>query len=251
MKQYNSAGGRIARDCRAISATELESNDLNAAANKLGPLLLAVVAVISAAAGVMLWQWTGSQAAPERGASPASAWSALIELPKPRVIADFALVDDAGRPFSLEDLQGQWSLLFFGFTHCPDICPSTLYDLQLVNETLGRQAPGTLAPHQVLFVSIDPERDTPQKIGPYVRYFDPSFTGVTGPHEQLAPLTLQMGIAYRIEEHEAGALQYAVDHSAGILLTDPDGRLHGVFQAPHDAQKIAGDLLELLGGAGS
>lgn len=231
--------------------TQLKRIELNAAANKLGPLLLVAVAALSAAAGVMLWQWTGGQDALEGGANPgsASAWSTLIELPKPRVIADFALLDDAGQPFALEDLQGQWSLLFFGFTHCPDICPSTLYDLQLVNETLGQQPPGALAPHQVLFVSIDPERDSPEKIGPYVRYFDPSFIGVTGPHKQLAPLTLQMGIAYRIEEHAAGDLQYTVDHSAGILVTNPDGRLHGVFPAPHDAHKIAADLLELLGRA--
>ncbi|MDT8320519.1 MAG: SCO family protein [Xanthomonadales bacterium] len=214
--------------------------------NRISVLLLTAVAVISATAGVVLWQLTGEQAAGRSGQARQSGRAALIELPQPRVIADFALVDDAGRPFSLQDLRGQWSLLFFGFTHCPDICPSTLYDLQQVNETLRKQPPGALAPHRVLFVSVDPERDSPEKIGPYVRYFDPGFSGVTGPHEQLAPLTRQMGVAYRIEEHEAGSLHYSVDHSAGILLTDPQGRLHGVFPAPHDAAKITADLLALL-----
>jgi protein SCO1/2 len=132
--------------------------------------------------------------------------------------------------------------MFFGYTHCPDVCPSTLYDLKLVHEKLeqltGDGAPG----HQVLFVSVDPERDTPEQLGQYVNYFHPDFIGVTGPQEQLAPLTMQLGIAYRIEDHEADSPQYNVDHSVSVLLTDPQGRLHGVFPAPHDADKMAGEL---------
>jgi protein SCO1/2 len=98
----------------------------------------------------------------------------------------------------------------------------------------------------VLFVSVDPERDTPAKLAEYVRYFNPDFTGVTGPHEQLAPLTMQMGIAYRIEPHETGSEQYEVNHSASIQLIDPEGRLHGVFPAPHDPQKMARDLASVI-----
>ena len=133
-----------------------------------------------------------------------------------------------------------------GFTHCPDVCPSTLYDLQLVHKGVRQDSGNGPPSHQVLFVSVDPERDTPEKLGEYVSYFDPDFIGVTGSQQQLAPLTRQLGIAYRIEEHEAGSAQYGVDHSASILVTDPEGRLHGVFPAPHDAGTIVEDLSTVL-----
>ena len=97
-----------------------------------------------------------------------------------------------------------------------------------------------------MFLSVDPERDTPDKLQAYLAHFDPSFIGVTGKHEQLLPLTRQVGIAYRIEEHESGATQYSVDHSTGILLTNPAGRLHGVFPAPHGAAEISADVLATL-----
>ena len=106
----------------------------------------------------------------------------------------------------------------------------------------GRQA----VPYQVVFVSVDPERDTPERLKEYAAYFHPDFLAVTGSDEQLAPMTLQVGVAYRIEPHEPGSLSYAVDHSAGIMLIDPQARLHGVFPAPHDPQAIIQDLRRLL-----
>ncbi len=197
-------------------------------------ILAMFVGLLSAVAGISLWKVM--QGPPQ----PSNA--ALMLLPEPRVIADFALVDDEGAPFSLDNLRGQWSLIFFGYTHCPDVCPSTLYDLKLVHEKLEQLDGDGESGHQVLFVSVDPERDTPEQLKKYVDYFHPDFIGVTGPQEQLAPLTMQLGIAYRIEEHEAGATQYNVDHSVSILLMDPQGQLHGVFPAPHDADKMAGEL---------
>jgi len=197
-------------------------------------ILAMFVGLLSAVAGISLWKVM--QGPPQ----PSNA--ALMLLPEPRVIADFALVDDAGAPFSLDNLRGQWSLIFFGYTHCPDVCPSTLYDLKLVHEKLQQLNGDAESGHQVLFVSVDPERDMPEQLKKYVDYFHPDFIGVTGPQEQLAPLTMQMGIAYRIEEHEAGATQYNVDHSVSILLMNPQGRLHGVFPAPHDADKMAREL---------
>ncbi|MDX1381174.1 MAG: SCO family protein [Xanthomonadales bacterium] len=201
-------------------------------------LLLAVaVALISAAAGFSLW--TLSQA------RPAPAYESLLVLPEPRVLGEFRRVDQAGEAFSLEDLRGRWSLLFFGFTHCPDICPSTLYDLQQVSQSMEAGA-AAADPWQVVFVSVDPERDTPERLGEYVSWFDPDFVGVTGAPEQLAPLAMRIGVAFRIEDHEPGAANYAVDHSASVFLTDPQGRLHGVFPAPHDAATMARDLAAFL-----
>lgn len=200
-------------------------------------LLTALVAVLSAAAGFSLWQL--------RQEGPPTMTAALRILPEPRVIADFELVDQDGAPFSLERLQGRWSLLFFGFTHCPDICPSTLYDLHQVNQAMA-PGKGGKAAHQVIFVSVDPERDSPQRLKAYIDYFDPDFIAASGDPAQITALTRQIGVAWRIEAHEAGAGNYTVDHSASVMLTDPQGRLHGVFPAPHDADEIIHDLRALL-----
>jgi protein SCO1 len=199
-------------------------------------VLAAIVALLSAAAGVSLWQL--------RQQGPPPTLQSLRLLPEPRALADFSLIDQDGQPFTLQRLQGGWSLLFFGFTHCPDVCPSTLYDLHRVSEALAtEEAPGHL---QVIFVSVDPERDSPQLLAEYVHYFDPAFLGVTGSAEQLAALALQVGIAFHVEPHAAGAETYSVDHSAGVLLTGPDGRLFGLFPAPLQAQSMAADLRAVM-----
>jgi len=209
--------------------------ELNSKNSNFRLVILAMfVGLLSAVAGISLWKVM--QGPPQ----PSNA--ALMVLPEPRVIADFALVNDEGAPFSLDNLRGHWSLIFFGYTHCPDVCPSTLYDLKLVHEKLAQLNGDAASGHQVLFVSVDPERDSPEQLKKYVDYFHSDFIGVTGPQEQLAPLTMQLGIAYRIDEHEAGSEQYNVDHSVSVLLMDPQGHLHGVFPAPHDADKMAGEL---------
>jgi protein SCO1/2 len=188
--------------------------------------MIAAVALISAAAGALLW----------RSMQPGAAPEALLVLPQPRVIADFDLIDHRGQAFSLNDLRGSWSLLFFGFTYCPDVCPDTLFKLEKAYEAVKQGWAGA-PPLRIYFVSVDPERDTE-----YVEYIDPDFIGLTGDHRQLLPLTLQLGIVYYIEDHEPGTEHYGVDHSTGILLIDPQGRLHGAFPAPHDPGKIAADI---------
>jgi protein SCO1/2 len=201
-------------------------------------VMAVLVAFLSATAGVAFWKITQARQAMPR--------NSLIVLPEPRVIADFALIDQLGQPFSLEQLRGSWSLIFFGFTHCPDVCPTALYELQQVRKSLAQKLDESTQMPEILFVSVDPERDTPEALRAYLSHFDPSFIGLTGKHEQLLPLTKQVGIAYRIEEHESGVTQYSVDHSTGILLTNPAGRLHGVFPAPHGAADISADLLATL-----
>jgi protein SCO1/2 len=211
----------------------------NSKSSQARVILLAVgVGIISAVAGISFWKVM--QGPPQPGSA------VMLTLPEPRVVADFALIDDEGQPFSLNRLQGQWSLLFFGFTHCPDICPSALYDLSVIRDSLLEEHPDKADQLQVLFVSVDPERDTPAKLKSYVEYFDPAFIGVTGPDAQLAPLTLQLGVAYRIEEHEEGNLAYNVDHSASILLVNPEGRLHGVFPAPHSSEPMTAELARVI-----
>ncbi len=215
---------------------DLTSNSFNI--RLLGMAVL--IAALSAVGGVSFWNLTQSRNQP--------SFSSLLVLPHARVIADFRLTDHHSQPFSLTGLRGKWSLIFFGFVNCPDVCPGTLFELQKVNETLQQALQAATDLPQILFISVDPERDTPAKLEQYLSYFDPGFIGITGDQVQLMPLTLQLGIAYRIEEHDPGTPQYDVAHSASILLTDPEGRLYGVFPAPHDAEKISADLLAVIEG---
>ena len=201
-------------------------------------LIALAVAIVSAMAGIGLWKVLNNRQPPST--------AALIVLPEPREIKEFELTDQHGRPFTLENLRQRWTLVFFGFTHCPDVCPSTLYDLQLVHDEIMQESDPANPPHQVLFVSVDPERDTPQRLGNYLAYFSPDFIGVTGDHSQLGPFSMNMSIAYRIGEHAEGDMAYSVDHSASILLIEPSGRMHGVFPAPHDAQAISTDLAKVI-----
>lgn len=215
-----------------------ETDVLTANRSDIRFILLAIaVAALSAAAGISLWRLSQTGPPPD--------FAALVVLPEPRVLGDFSLVDQHGDRFSSDRLRGRWSLIFFGFTYCPDICPSTLYDLQQVSQAVAGE-PADAAAHQVVFVSVDPERDSLERLGEYVSWFSPNFVGVTGAPEQLAPLALRIGVAYRLEEHAPGSLNYTVDHSASVFLTDPQGRLHGVFPAPHDAGAMARDLAVIL-----
>jgi protein SCO1/2 len=170
----------------------------------------------------------------------------LTLLPEPRPVGDFQLLDHDGRPFTLQDLHGRWSLLFFGFTNCPDVCPGTLYDLNLLSELLAARRGNAEPLHRVVFVSVDPERDTPAVLSRYVAHFNPEFTGVSGSQEQLAALSAELGIAFQVEEHLPGAERYGVVHSSSVVLTDPAGRLRGAFTAPLDATAMARDLVSLI-----
>jgi len=160
--------------------------------------------------------------------------------PNPKPLSDFELRDQAGRPFDLARLEGAWTLLFFGYTHCPDVCPMTLSVLDDVDDLLAQAGrdPSNL---QYVFVSVDPERDSLEHLGDYVTYFDEDFLGVTGDDAALKELTRQLGALYvRSEPDENG--DYVVDHTAAVFLIDPRARLIALFQAPHDARVIARDL---------
>ncbi|MGH8720653.1 MAG: SCO family protein [Burkholderiales bacterium] len=158
-------------------------------------------------------------------------------LPEPKPLADFALIDDANRVFDLSRLKGKWSFVFFGFTHCPDVCPTTLAELARAREQIERSAAGG-GDIQFVFVSVDPRRDTPGKLRQYVRHFDASFVGVTGDNAQIANLAGQLGAFYEVAI-KPGAENYAVSHSAAVFLLDPQARQHAVFAPPLDAQAIS------------
>ncbi|GMQ75267.1 MAG: SCO family protein [Gammaproteobacteria bacterium] len=157
--------------------------------------------------------------------------------PDPKVVQPFALVDHRGAPFTLEQLKGRWSFVFFGYTNCPDVSPLTLSMLDKVAGELGKE-PVSNRDVQFVFVSVDPVRDTPEVLGKYLGNFNPNFIGVTGTDEMLTSLTRQLGI-YVVRETPDADGNYAVDHGTAILLIEPAGRLLGVFQAPRGALDVA------------
>ena len=163
--------------------------------------------------------------------------------PTPRTLSDFQMETAGGEPFTLADLQGQWSLMFFGFTNCPDVCPDTLAMLAQSMEQLRLMRREDLP--QVVFVSVDPDRDHGQLLADYVSWFDPEFVAVTGPEEQLQALTRQLGIVYWREAPDERTGFYNVDHSAAVLIIDPEGRLHGRFGHPLVPEDVVADLFRI------
>ena len=200
-------------------------------------VLVFCVGIASLGAGVLFWRAVITH--------PESAQASLLLLPKPRSFADFSLVDHRGKPFTKAQFEGHWSVLFFGFTACPDICPDTLFQFQQARHILMEELGETELPMFYL-VSVDPERDTPQKLASYLSYFDPAFIGLSGTDAELRALATQLGIAYHVAEHEAGSLDYSVDHSSGVLLLNPDAQLVGVLPAPQEGTRMARDLLTVM-----
>ncbi len=157
--------------------------------------------------------------------------------PDPKIVQPFSLVDHRGDPFTLEQLKGRWSFLFFGYTNCPDVCPTVLSMLDKVAQELGKE-PTLNRDVQFVFVSVDPVRDTPEVLRKYVGDFNPDFIGVTGANESLTQLTRQLGIYAKPEPADAHG-HYSMDHGTPVLLIDPAGRLLGVFQSPRGPLDVA------------
>lgn len=163
-------------------------------------------------------------------------------LPVPLEIPDFSLTDHRGEPFDRGRLEGSWSLLFFGYTYCPDICPLTLQSLAPVQDLLAREPRTQAAAVQVVFVSVDPERDPVGRMNEYVAFFHPDLIGATGESEQLERLTQAVGAHSRRSEPEAEGSGYLVDHAASLFLVDPRARLVALLNDPHDPE----EFVELL-----
>lgn len=162
---------------------------------------------------------------------------------QPRVLANFTLVDDHKKPFTMDQLKGHWNMVFFGFTHCPDLCPTTLATLNQAYNSL--QAQGQITMPQVVFISVDPQRDDPDQIKEYLSSFNPHFLGATGTETQLKQLSQELSVLYA-KITQPDNKNYTIDHSGTILLINPQGQFAGVFTLPHDANKIAQDMKTIL-----
>ena len=156
--------------------------------------------------------------------------------PDPKPLTAFALTDHKNRVFDLASLKGKWSFLFFGFTHCPDVCPTTLAVLARARDDTAKHAAGA-GDIQFVFVSVDPKRDTSGKLGQYLHYFDTTFLGVTGDEAQIGNLAGQLGAPYQVAI-TPGMENYPVTHSTAVFLVDPRARYHAVFTPPHEAEAI-------------
>lgn len=169
--------------------------------------------------------------------------------PTPRQIKPFQLKDASnGAPFTNKQLKQNWSLLYFGFTNCATLCPQTLSTLNQVYKNLIEAHASDLP--QVIFISIDPERDSLPRIKQYVSSFNKNFKGISGTEKQLDAMTKEFNILYS-KENPNHAKDYQIDHSGVVLLIDPQGNLAGLFSPPLDAQTLTKDFQTVVNYAGS
>src|ERR1700730_18626729 len=188
-------------------------------------LLRAAAAVCAALAGY----WMARQLDRTSPQLASGTW-----LPRPKPVGDFSLTDTSGRAFTRRALGGGPTLVFFGFTHCPDVCPTTLMKLAQVRKRAGLQG------LRVLFVSVDPQRDTPPVLGMYVHAFDPAFLAVSGDPPSIARLAANFGVAVNRVELPGG--DYTMDHSAVLFLLDARARIAAIFTPPFEVAALAADL---------
>jgi protein SCO1/2 len=168
-------------------------------------------------------------------------FQSLLEYPEKKSFSGFNLQSHDNKNITINDFAGKWTLMFFGYTHCPDVCPTTLTELQKAFKLLKtNQKP------EVLFISVDPERDTPDSLNQYTHFFNPDFKSATGDSANILAITSQVGVAFHIGDHKKGDKSYPVDHTAAIFVVNPKKQLYGLFRTPHNAQKIAHDLTLLL-----
>jgi protein SCO1 len=200
-------------------------------------VVIAFIAIVAALAGVLLARGTLGHRPP-----PQAAMTAGTLLQPPRALPELTLVDHVEQPFTRDRLHNRWTLLFFGFTNCPDICPTTLGVLAQMEKML-QDLPAAKRP-QIVLVSVDTQRDTPQQLASYVKFYSPSFTGVTGSKQAIEDLTQAMHVPVAISTSANGA--YTVDHSATIFLLDPSASLHALFSMPHEPDKIVADYRRIV-----
>ncbi len=205
---------------------------------------LLAVAVIG---GLVAWVGKGLVSPPTGPKFPLELSDVI--LPSPKIIKPFQLVDQDRNPFGLEQLKGNWTFLFFGYTHCPDVCPLALGMLAELFERLKTSAPDALERTRVAFISVDPKRDTTERLKQYVLYFNPAFKGVTGTEKAIKAFSRQLGALYfmpgdfkgadgkpvksglvdpnaKTPEEDEG---YQVSHTSAFFLVDPLGRLVAIF----------------------
>ncbi len=164
----------------------------------------------------------------------------VILFDPPRIIKEFSLVDHRGENFTKSDLEGKWTLMFFGFTHCPDICPTTLAKLAQLTKGLDEK---TLSKLHVVMVSVDPARDSVEKLAEYVPFFHPDFTGVTGEFMDILSFSRNVNVVFN---KVVTGDDYTVDHSGNIVLVNPEGHYQGFIKPPFELARLKSSVLSLV-----
>ena len=204
------------------------------------PLRIAILAIVAFAVGLLLARLL----TPQRSELPSTERATV--LPAPRALPPLELVDQDGRPLPSDFFAGHWTVVFFGFTQCPDICPTTLATMAQVRRQLA-DLPVAEQP-RVLLVTVDPERDPPEKLSAYVRFFDPSFMGAAGSAAATAAAAAAFGVPYaKVATPEGG---YTMDHGSGLFVVGPGGGMVAYLSAPHEAAAIARDYRKIVAWAG-
>lgn len=159
-----------------------------------------------------------------------------------REFNEFELIDTDHNAFNKSNFKGQWNLVFFGFTNCQMICPTTLSDLNKTYKKLEKIGKTPLP--QVVLISVDPERDTPEKMKEYLLSFNQNFKGATGNRDTIKTLTRELGVIYA--KMQSDEENYDIDHSGAILVINPEGKWQALFTTPHNPDEMANDLNRIM-----
>ena len=198
-----------------------------------------VLFIGAALSALALGAWLGMTLA-GRSAAPPTIRGTVF--PDARAMPEFQLVDHNNEPYTREHTKNQWTLMYFGYTYCPDVCPTTLYELAGADELLASD--GEADDVVYTLVSVDPDRDTPERLAQYVPHFGEKFRGATATLDALTALTAPLGIVFaRVDGTDTE--NYLVDHSSAVIVINPDGEFQAVLSAPHKAENMAADIQAL------
>ncbi len=201
--------------------------------------IVLLTVICAAALGLLAARFVFKTSAPPALPAP----QAITLLPSPRTLPAFSLQQDDGSALTPDTLKGHWTVVFLGYTHCPDICPTTLAQLSAAQKQ-WQALPAASRP-RVLFVSADPERDTPELVTRYARAFHPDSLAATAPVPELERFARTLSLVFMKSPDPDGSPDYAIDHSAALVLLDTQARMAGVAQPPFDVPGIAADLSAL------
>ena len=200
-------------------------------------LRLGLIAIVAFVLGLVAARWL---LAPHAVPAPVTDNATILQ--PPRVIDALDLLDADGRPFTAASLRDHWTVVFFGFTHCPDVCPTTLTVMSQMKKQLA-DLPATQQPRVMLF-TVDPERDTPERLREYVRFFDPSFGAATGTAEGVRQAAAAFAVPFAKVTLPQGG--YTMDHGAGVFFVGPDGAVQAYSSPPLRAESLARDFRRLV-----